>query len=155
MPAEFTITEIAPGELALDGDGNRVRAFVASDEHATWVFIEGRTFRFEKVRTGSNGFERVREGSNRFEKVREGSNRFEKVRGGSRGLTDLSAPMPATVLRILTAPGKTVRHGETLILLEAMKMELPLRAPQDGTVKKVLCEEGQLVQPGSILVEMT
>jgi 3-methylcrotonyl-CoA carboxylase alpha subunit len=137
MPAEFSITEIAPGELVLERDGNRVRAFVAGDEHGTWVFIEGRTFRFEKVRTGSKEFER------------------KGARGGARGLTDLSAPMPATVLRILTAPGKTVRHGETLILLEAMKMELPLRAPQDGTVKEVLCKEGQLVQPGTILVEMT
>jgi 3-methylcrotonyl-CoA carboxylase alpha subunit len=134
MSAEFTITEIAPGELLLERDGNRVRAFVAGDEHGTWVFIEGRTFRFEKVRKGSK--------------------RFERVRGGSRGLTDLSAPMPATVLRILTAPGKTVRRGETLILLEAMKMELPLRAPQDGTVTEVRCAEGELVQPGSILVEM-
>jgi 3-methylcrotonyl-CoA carboxylase alpha subunit len=142
MPSEFTITEIAPGELVLERDGSRLRAFVASDENATWVFIEGRTFRFEKVRTGSNGFEKV-QGS---EKARRGS--------GSRGLTDLSAPMPATVLRVLTAPGRTVRRGETLILLEAMKMELPLRAPQDGTVKEVLCEEGQLVQPGSILVEI-
>jgi 3-methylcrotonyl-CoA carboxylase alpha subunit len=134
MSAEFTITEIAPGELLLERDGTRVRAFVAGDEHGTWVFIEGRTFRFDKVRKGSK--------------------RFERVRRGSRGLTDLSAPMPATVLRILTAPGKTVRRGETLILLEAMKMELPLRAPQDGTVTEVRCAEGELVQPGSILVEM-
>jgi 3-methylcrotonyl-CoA carboxylase alpha subunit len=134
MPAEFTITEIAPGELVLERDGKRIRAFVARNEHGTWVFIEGRTFKFEPVRTGSN--------------------RFEKVRGGARGLTDLSAPMPATVLKILTAPGKTVRRGETLILLEAMKMELPLRAPQDGTVTEVRCTEGQLVQPGSVLVEM-
>jgi 3-methylcrotonyl-CoA carboxylase alpha subunit len=141
MSAEFTITEIASGELVLERDGNRVRAFVAGDEHGTWVFIEGRTFRFEQVREGSKD-------------VREGSKRFAKVRGGSRGLTDLSAPMPATVLRILTAPGKTVRRGETLILLEAMKMELPLRAPQDGTVTEVRCAEGELVQPGSILVEM-
>jgi biotin carboxyl carrier protein len=135
MPGDFSITEVAPGELVLERDGHRVRAFVAGDEQATWVFIEGRTFRFEKVR--------------------QDSKRFERVRGRSRGLTDLSAPMPATVLRVLTAPGKSVRHGETLILLEAMKMELPLRAPQDGTVKEVLCEEGQLVQPGTILVEMT
>ena len=134
MSAEFILTEIAPGELVLERDGHRVRAFVAADEHATWVFIEGRTFRFEKAR--------------------QGSKRFEKARGGSRGLTDLSAPMPATVLRILTAPGKAVRRGETLILLEAMKMELPLRAPQDGTVTEVRCAEGELVQPGSVLVEM-
>jgi 3-methylcrotonyl-CoA carboxylase alpha subunit len=63
--------------------------------------------------------------------------------------------MPATVLRIQTSPGAVVKKGETLLVLEAMKMELPLRAPQDGTIAAVHCSEGQLVQPGVSLVEFT
>jgi biotin carboxyl carrier protein len=62
--------------------------------------------------------------------------------------------MPATVLRILARPGAAVRKGDTLIVLEAMKMELPLRAPQDGTVHAVRCQEGELVQPGRVLVDL-
>ena len=51
-------------------------------------------------------------------------------------------------------PGAAVKKGDTLIVLEAMKMELPIRAPADGTVARVTCTEGQLVQPGVPLVEL-
>ncbi len=66
----------------------------------------------------------------------------------------LSAPMPATVLKIVAAEGSQVRKGDTLLILEAMKMELPLRAPADAVVRSVRCREGELVQPGTILVEL-
>ena len=62
--------------------------------------------------------------------------------------------MPATVVRIDAAPGNAVRRGDTLIILEAMKMELPVRAPADGKVTAVLCKPGDLVQPGVALVEI-
>ena len=47
-----------------------------------------------------------------------------------------------------------MRKGDTVVLLEAMKMELPLRAPADGTVAAVHCREGELVQAESVLVEL-
>jgi 3-methylcrotonyl-CoA carboxylase alpha subunit len=62
--------------------------------------------------------------------------------------------MPATVLKILVQPGAAVDRGETLIILEAMKMELPLRAPEAGIVEAVHCRVGELVQPEAILVEL-
>jgi biotin carboxyl carrier protein len=55
---------------------------------------------------------------------------------------------------INTAPGKSVNEGETVIVLEAMKMELPIKAPKSGVVKAVHCAKGDLVQPGVILVEL-
>ncbi len=66
----------------------------------------------------------------------------------------LSAPMPATVVKVLVAAGQAVRHGDTLVVVEAMKMELPIRAPADATVKTVNCREGELVQPDRVLVEL-
>jgi biotin carboxyl carrier protein len=62
--------------------------------------------------------------------------------------------MPATVIRVAAEIGATVARGETLILLEAMKMELPIRAPRDGTVKAIHCAPGELVQPGVNLIEL-
>jgi len=56
--------------------------------------------------------------------------------------------MPATVIRINTPAGTVVKRGETLLVLEAMKMELPIRATEDGTVKTVNCRIGELVQAG-------
>jgi biotin carboxyl carrier protein len=66
----------------------------------------------------------------------------------------LSAPMPATVLQILVSPGDQVRKAQTLLVLEAMKMELPVRSAADATVKAVHCRPGELVQPGTTLIEM-
>ncbi len=66
----------------------------------------------------------------------------------------LMAPMPATVVRIQASVGQPVTRGETLLVLEAMKMELPVRATSDGTVTAINCSEGELVQPGVALIDI-
>jgi len=72
-----------------------------------------------------------------------------------RGHELLASPMPATVVRVAVRPGDRVSAGDTLMVLEAMKMELPIRAPRDATVAAVHCVEGQLVQPDQNLVDLT
>jgi 3-methylcrotonyl-CoA carboxylase alpha subunit len=66
----------------------------------------------------------------------------------------LAAPMAATVVRINVQPGSVVADGDILVALEAMKMELPIRAPRDGVVKAVHCRDGDLVQQGAVVVEL-
>jgi len=81
--------------------------------------------------------------------------RFDRQRTRSVGAhQSLSAPMPATVLKVNVAAGSAVHQGDTLVILEAMKMELPIRSAGDGIVKAVHCHEGELVQPGVVLVEL-
>ena len=63
-------------------------------------------------------------------------------------------PMPATVIKVNVKPGDSVRAGEVVVLLEAMKMELPVRSPVTGRVTSVNCREGELVQAGVILLEI-
>jgi acetyl-CoA carboxylase biotin carboxylase subunit len=75
------------------------------------------------------------------------------TRPRGRSDTDVVAPMPATVTAVNVAPGQTVKAGDVLIVLEAMKMELPLRSPRDGVIKSVRCKKGELVQPGVALLE--
>lgn len=67
---------------------------------------------------------------------------------------DLSAAMPGQVLDVLVAVGEGVRQGDTLVILEAMKMEMRVKAPHDGTVLKVLCTKGDSVERGQLLVEV-
>ena len=55
---------------------------------------------------------------------------------------------------MLVSPQQTVHRGEVLVTLEAMKMELSIRAPRDGVVETVRCAEGDLVQPGLPLVTL-
>lgn len=63
-------------------------------------------------------------------------------------------PMSATVVRIAVKPGDAVRDGDVVIALEAMKMELAIRAPRDGVIRAIHCREGELVQPGHILLDL-
>ena len=62
--------------------------------------------------------------------------------------------MPATVLAINVAPGQRVARNDVVMVLEAMKMELPVKSPRDGIVKAVGCRVGELVQPGTTLLEL-
>jgi len=74
--------------------------------------------------------------------------------GAAHGESMVTAPMPGTVIRVEVAPGDAVRARQPLVVLEAMKMEIPVHSPFDGTVKTVHAAEGDQVAGGSILVEL-
>ena len=96
----------------------------------TWVFLDGRTYVVSDTPDGSPRRSRVDE---------QGA---------------LTAPMPATVLAVNVAAGQHVKRNDVVMVLEAMKMELPIRSPRDGVVKAIHCEAGELVQPGTTLLEL-
>jgi biotin carboxyl carrier protein len=112
-----------------DGD-RRWTVAVAGPPDNRWVWIDGRVLRMDPPRSAG------------------------RVRGRS-GPHDLSSPMPATVVRVTVSAGDRVARGDTLLILEAMKMELPIRAAYDGIVKAVHCQPGELVQPGVNLIEIS
>jgi biotin carboxyl carrier protein len=125
------VERIADGVYRVEEDGRMHTVFVAGAPGSRWAFHNGRTYREEALATAAGGH----------------------ARGPDTALP-LTAPMPATVLKILARPGATVSRGDTLIILEAMKMELPLRASADGVVVAIHCREGQLVQPETVLIEL-
>ena len=75
-------------------------------------------------------------------------------RDGADDDVALAAPMPATVVAVNVTVGQQVARGDVMVTLEAMKMELPIKAPRDGCVKSVACRPGELVQPGVPLLEL-
>jgi biotin carboxyl carrier protein len=109
--------------------GESVRGVAAVHGDAIWVSVEGTVFQFSIVRGHTGG-------------------------RAARDSDALSPPMSATVVRIAVKPGDRVAQGDLLVALEAMKMELPIRAPRDAVVTAVNCTEGDLVQPGTALVEL-
>jgi acetyl-CoA carboxylase biotin carboxyl carrier protein len=66
--------------------------------------------------------------------------------------TQVSAHITGTVWKIEVKEGETVSEGQTLVILESMKMEMPVEAPSDGKVEKISCVEGQAVNEGDVLV---
>ena len=64
----------------------------------------------------------------------------------------VNSPMPGTILKVNVAAGQTVKEGDVLVILEAMKMENEIMAPKDGTVAQVLVEKGASVNTGDVLV---
>ena len=66
----------------------------------------------------------------------------------------LTSPMPGTILSVLKKVGDKVTEGEAVCVLEAMKMENEIVAPQDGTVASVNCAKGDVVNVGDVLVSL-
>ncbi len=66
----------------------------------------------------------------------------------------IKAPMPGLITKILTAPGETVKAGQALIVIEAMKMENELKAPSDGVIAEVLAEAHSPVEKGAALIKI-
>jgi acetyl-CoA carboxylase biotin carboxyl carrier protein len=64
---------------------------------------------------------------------------------------NVEAEMVANVWKVLVQPGAAVNEGDTLVILESMKMEIPVVAPQGGTVTAVNVVEGGVVQEGDII----
>ena len=67
------------------------------------------------------------------------------------GGTNVTAPMPGTILAVNAAPGSTVNAGDVIIILEAMKMENEIVAPCAGTIKQVLVSKGSTVETDAVL----
>jgi acetyl/propionyl-CoA carboxylase alpha subunit len=81
----------------------------------------------------------------------------ERRRGGAVGGSGdnaLRAPMPAQVRAVQVGEGDEVAAGQTLLLLEAMKMEIKLSSPRAGKVARILVKQGQTVEREQILVEL-
>ena len=73
---------------------------------------------------------------------------------GSKGSVVVSAPMPGKILAVKTEVGKDVKKGEVLLVLEAMKMENEIVAPEDGTVASVDVTVGASVESGDTLATL-
>ncbi|MBL0060480.1 MAG: acetyl-CoA carboxylase biotin carboxyl carrier protein subunit [bacterium] len=74
---------------------------------------------------------------------------------GEHGLMTLRAAMPGLVVRVNVKIGQTVKRGEAVLILEAMKMENEVRAPGDGTVQEIKVNECDSVEKGAQLIVLT
>jgi biotin carboxyl carrier protein len=131
-PDLFTVTAAGEGHYLVSDGSRSWRVAVVGSSDARFVGTEGLTARVEVESEGAAPRKTARAGP-----------------GGT------AAPMPGTVIDIAVEVGRHVSAGDVLITLEAMKMELPIRAPRDGIVSAIRCQPGELVQPGVALVDIS
>lgn len=105
------------------------------------------------VYTARNGTERYAHVDGRVYTVIQPSPQTRKRKRAGGG-DDLTAQMPGRVVQVLVQAGDSVQKGQTLVLLEAMKMEIRVTAPHDGTIKGVYAQTGDVVDRGQRLVEL-
>ena len=126
---DVDILRAAPGQMDLLIDEQRVTVHISSDNAKRWVTINGRTFVLT-VQTGAG-----------------------KSGGGQHHTAgELTAPMPGQVRAVNVAEGDAVTKGQTLLVLEAMKMEIRIQSRMDGTVTSVSVKVGQSVGREQVLV---
>jgi biotin carboxyl carrier protein len=131
----YEVHEVAPGQFRVSDGSSHWDVTVAGPAESPWLFCHGHSAQVEIAAHGSSA-------------------ESAGVRRRDRSGGDLSSPMPATVTKIIVEAGAIVKRGDTLLMLEAMKMELPVRAPRDGVVTRVNCKPGEMVQPGAPLLEL-
>ena len=119
------------GQLSLLIDSVRVTAYISSDNAKRWVTINGQT----TLLTKSSGTKR------------------SGAKHDHSG--ELTAPMPGQVRAVNVSEGDMVTKGQTLIVLEAMKMEMKIQASSDGTVSKLFVKQGETVEREQMLVEVS
>lgn len=68
------------------------------------------------------------------------------------GSGEVQSPMPGLIVEVMVNVGDEVTQGDTVVILESMKMQNELKAPRDGTVQTISCEAGQTVEKGTLLV---
>ena len=77
-----------------------------------------------------------------------------KAAAGAAGSVEVTASVPGKVFKIEANTGATVKAGDPIVILEAMKMEIPVVAPQDGTVAGINVSVGQAVESGDLLASL-
>ena len=128
---EFSASKPADGRWLLTMNHQRVSAVVASEGDRRYVHVNGNTFILSAV---------------------DGRTKRRKPAGAAG---DLTAQMPGQIVDVLISDGETVRHGQTVVILEAMKMEIRVTTPADGVIQAVFVAPGDVVQRGQRLVEFT
>jgi biotin carboxyl carrier protein len=144
------VVAVGPGVYHVTWQGRRETVYVAGEKGDLWAFCRGRVYRPARPSEAAAS-PATRVAATSGSTPRSSANRTAAV---SHTRVVVSAPMPATVLAVEVAPGDRVRKGATIVLLEAMKMELPVRATLDGVVRAVHCRKGEIVKPDAPLVEL-
>ena len=157
---EAEVTFHTEGEhLWLEADGRRIEAdFVRLPDGEVYsLLVDGRSH-VVRVAPTADGLDVELRGTVIPVEVRHPLEKMLQAAGGVRAATrgeTVSAPMPGVVVSLAVAVGDTVRAGQAVVVVEAMKMQNELAVAHDGVVSEVLVTEKTAVSAGQVLVRLT
>ncbi len=125
------ILDEKPGQLSLLFNGRPTVIYWAVNGSQKWISLDGCTYVLDKT-----------------------SAQMIQKSGEAAGEDILRAPMPAQVRALQAAAGDWLEKGQTLLILEAMKMEIRIQAPRAGRISRLLVREGQSVDRNQALAEI-
>lgn len=122
-------SEIKPGHLKITLGDKVIKCVISEGEQSKFVFIDGNVFNVKPIQlTGT-----------------------KKV---GKKESDLASPISGKVVKVEVKEGETVKKGDVLMVIEAMKMEYLIRAPYDGTIVKIKFKENDQIDIGQNTVEL-
>jgi biotin carboxyl carrier protein len=128
---------------------------VSAQDGMLSLLLQGKSYEVKQETVGAES--NVVVGQERFSaSVRDPRSYRSRRRSGAseQGVMKIKAPMPGKVVRILAPAGTRVEIGQSVVVIEAMKMQNELKAPKTGVVKKISVAEGAAVEAGQALAEV-
>ena len=132
---EADIQAISPNILSLVQEGRSYTIHFARDGEILHLFLNGHVYTIQEASEESSA----------------------STVGGAKSMEDMlriSAPMPGKVIKVCVEDGEEIREKQTLVIVEAMKMENEVKAELDCRVKKIHCAQGDLVDVTNVLIEL-
>ena len=138
---------LGKGVVSVDKSANKAKAETSStaNSDACTVTVNGK-----KYAVKFNGDKAVVNGKEYAVDVKDGIEEVSSNAVSGEG-TEVQAPMPGAVLRVLKSVGDTVEENEEIVVIEAMKMETPIKAPVAGTINSISVAQGDKVQTGQVM----
>lgn len=148
---------LGDGEATLDNEDFEYSLEVLSDQYFH-MLLNGKSYSIFLTPTGDHTFHVSVNGKGTDILVKSERDilleDYGLEHGGGEGEKSVRAPMPGLVLTTLVSPGDTVKRGDGLLVLEAMKMENEIRSLADGQVKAVHVQAGDAVGKDAVLIEL-
>ena len=122
------------------------------------IILDGKTYEMEIERI--DGQEAAKQAAKTKQEVKQTPDASVQMKHASvsapeaPGANTVKSPMPGTIVRVNASTGDTVKQGQSVLVLEAMKMENDIAAPKDGKITALYVSQGDTVQGGSVLFEI-
>ncbi len=152
----FSLEPLEHNLISINGVTKPFRLIQLSERFYHFIY-DGKVFRVEAVKT-DDGFNFKINGESVSVDIKDELQQLlEKMSGNTKKKTtsgDVKAPMPGLVVKLLVGTGESVKKGQGLLILEAMKMQNEIKSPIDGVVREIHVSEKQAVEKNFLLMKL-